>query len=163
LDEINPWHFRAALAPLLAARRDKEKVGLREVVAHVHRVALKFQFALVEGAGGLLSPLGEGFSTRELAPALGAAIIVVARNQLGAVNHVRLTLEAMPPLLGGRARVALMSPRKSNAAARTNAALLAEFVDEAHITCVPWVPRLAAIGSSAATPRMRAALDALLH
>ena len=163
LDQINPWHFRAAVAPLLAARQENERVNLRDVVACVHRTALKFQFVLVEGAGGLLSPLGEGFSTRELISALGAEAIVVARNQLGVVNHVRLTLESMPRLLAARARIALMSPKKLDGAARTNAALLAEFVDSTHIVSVPWLPGLRSLESAAVKPRMRVALDALLH
>ena len=163
LDQINPWHFRAGVAPLLAARQEKERVNLRDVVACVHRTALKFQFVLVEGAGGLLSPLGEGFSTRELISALGAEAIVVARNQLGVVNHVRLTLESMPRLLAARARIALMSPKNLDGAARTNAALLAEFVDSTHIVSVPWLPGLRSLESAAVKPRMRAALDDLLH
>ena len=64
LDEINPWHFRASLAPLLAARQQKVRVGWREVLASVHSVAHLFPVMLVEGAGGILSPLVEGFSTR---------------------------------------------------------------------------------------------------
>ncbi len=35
LDEVNPWHFRAALAPVLAARREGRGVRLEEVIAHV--------------------------------------------------------------------------------------------------------------------------------
>ena len=163
LDQINPWHFRAAVAPLLAARQENERVNLRDVVACVHRTALKFQFVLVEGAGGLLSPLGEGFSTRELISALGAEAIVVARNQLGVVNHVRLTLESMPRLLAARARIALMSPKKLDGAARTNAALLSEFVDSTHIVSVPWLPSLRSLESAAVKPPMHAALDDLLH
>ena len=31
LDEINPWHFRAPIAPLLAARRENKKVKLSQV------------------------------------------------------------------------------------------------------------------------------------
>src|SRR5207244_10083399 len=57
LDEINPWHFRAPLAPLLAARREHRRVDLAKVLAHVRRVQRRFEVILVEGAGGLLSPL----------------------------------------------------------------------------------------------------------
>src|SRR5215472_11541276 len=35
LDEINPWHFRAATAPSLAARREKKTVRLAPVVSHI--------------------------------------------------------------------------------------------------------------------------------
>jgi dethiobiotin synthetase len=162
LDQINPWHFRAPLAPLLAARVEKQRVTLRDVSASIHQVALKFQFVLVEGAGGLLSPLGERFSTRELILALGAEMIVVAPNELGMVNQVRLTLEAMPRLLAARARVALIAPRKPDGATRTNQELLAEFIRTTRMALVPRAPRPSALAGAVRTPAMRAALDALL-
>jgi dethiobiotin synthetase len=161
LDEINPWHFRAALSPLLAARKERRKVTLREVVSHVHRIALRFPVALVEGAGGLLSPLGEGFSTRELIGALSAEVVVVARNQLGVVNHARLTLEALPPLTRARSKIVLMSPWRSNAASRTNAALLAEFVGETHVFNIPSVD-VKRLDRSAALPAVRGTLAGVL-
>src|ERR1035441_9896113 len=52
LDEINPWHFRAPLAPLLAARRERRRVGLADVLAHVRTMQRRFDVLLVEGAGG---------------------------------------------------------------------------------------------------------------
>src|SRR5262245_59423562 len=77
LDEVNPWHFRAPLAPLLAARMEKKRVRLREAVAHIRRVAKSFEVVVVEGAGGLLSPLAEDFDSRVLINALGATPIMV--------------------------------------------------------------------------------------
>ncbi len=162
LDQINPWHFRAPLAPLLAARQESQRVELRAVAAHVRGIAHDHETVLVEGAGGLLSPLGEGFSTRELIAALGAEVVVVARNQLGIVNHVRLTLEALPPLPASLARVALMSPRRTDVASRTNPALLAEFMNESHIALVPWLKNVTELAKTAALPRVRRALATLL-
>src|SRR5208283_3205139 len=52
LDEINPWHFRASLAPLLAARREHRRVRLAGVLAHIREMQKRFDVVLVEGAGG---------------------------------------------------------------------------------------------------------------
>ena len=112
LDEINPWHFRAPLSPLLAARREKKSVKLPQVLAHVRAVQKRFDVLLVEGAGGLLSPLGENFDSRDLITALRATPIIVAQNKLGAVNHILLTLGALPRGAAATARVILMSPPK---------------------------------------------------
>src|SRR5450755_4375727 len=87
LDEINPWHFRAPIAPLLAARREQKRVHLTEVLAHVRAMQKHFDALLVEGAGGLLSPLGEDFNSRDLILALRAAPLVAAQNRLGVVNQ----------------------------------------------------------------------------
>ena len=102
LDEINPWHFHAPVAPLLAARRERKRVRLADVLAHLRVMHERFDVLLVEGAGGLLSPLGEDFNSRDLIAALRATPIVVCPNRLGVVNQVLLTLEALPPPPGGQ-------------------------------------------------------------
>src|SRR5450755_4776164 len=66
LDEINPWHFRASIAPALAARLENKSVKLAQVVAHIRVLQKRFEVLVVEGAGGLLSPLGENFDSRDL-------------------------------------------------------------------------------------------------
>src|SRR5262245_57079467 len=48
LDDINPWHFRAPLAPLLAARLENRKLNLKDVLAHVRRLQNRFPVVLVE-------------------------------------------------------------------------------------------------------------------
>jgi dethiobiotin synthetase len=127
LDEINPWHFRAAIAPSLAARQEKKKVKLAQAVARIRRMQKKCDILLVEGAGGLLSPLGEDFNSRDLIVALGAVPIIAAPNRLGVVNHVLLTLEALPKRFRAKARVVLMPQRKPDLSAGSNASLLAGF------------------------------------
>jgi dethiobiotin synthetase len=136
LDEINPWHFRAAIAPTLAARREKKTVRLAQVVAHIRAMQKRFDILLVEGAGGLLSPLGENFNSRDLIVALNAMPFIVAPNRLGVVNSVLLTLEALPKNLRARARVVLMPQPHPDTSAKSNAALLAEFLDAKRIFTV---------------------------
>ena len=136
LDEINPWHFRAAIAPLLAARQEKKQVKLAQAVAHVRAMQKRFEVLLVEGAGGLLSPLGEGFDSRDLMLALRAVPVIVAPNRLGVVNNVLLTLKALPKKLRDKARVVLMPERQPDIVAKWNAPLLAEFFDAKRIFVV---------------------------
>jgi dethiobiotin synthetase len=140
LDEVNPWHYRAALSPLLAARKERKKLHQMEVVRHVQSVAKRFDVVVVEGAGGLLSPLGEEFDSRDLIIALGATPIIVAPNKLGAVGQVRLVLEALPMALRRRAEVLLVSQPKPDKASRTNATLLREFVPAKQVKTAKWRP-----------------------
>jgi dethiobiotin synthetase len=139
LDEVNPWHFRVALAPVLAARKEGKTVRLRAVAAQIRRAAKGFDVVLVEGAGGLLSPMGEDFDSRDLIAALGARPIVVTANKLGVVNQVRLVLEALPCAAARQARVVLVNPERLDAASRTNLELLREFVAAERIRIMPWV------------------------
>ncbi len=140
LDEINPWHFRAPIAPLFAARKEKKRVKLSQVLAHARALQKRFDVLLVEGAGGLLSPLGENFNSRDLILALRAIPIIVAQNKLGAVNQILLTLEALPENLRKKARVILMSQPKPDASAKSNAKLLTE-LSGAKIFSLPWLDK----------------------
>jgi dethiobiotin synthetase len=139
LGEINPWHFRAPVAPLLAARRERKRVKRSQVVAHVRALQRRFEVLLVEGAGGLLSPLGDDFDSRDLITSLYATPIIVCPSQLGAVNQVLLTLEALPRGVMAKTRVVLMSPPRPDAATKTNAGLLAEHFDGKRIFQLPWL------------------------
>lgn len=139
LDAINPWHFTAPLAPLLAARAEGRTVDLRDVMDWLAGVGRGADLLIVEGAGGLLSPLGEGFDNRDLLAALGASPIVVCPNRLGAVGLVRLTLSALPVNALRAAKVVLMNQRTPDSAAASNAALLSEFFDPLRISAMPWL------------------------
>jgi dethiobiotin synthetase len=161
LDEINPWHFRAAIAPSLAAKLEDKSVMLAEVVAHSHALQKRFDTLLVEGAGGLLSPLGENFDSRDLMATLRATPIIVAQNKLGAVNHILLTLEALPKNLRAKARVVLMSPPKPDAATKTNPGLLAEFHDAKMFFSLPWLGKNFDAARALKNPRVQATLCAL--
>ena len=141
LDEINPWHFRAALAPLLAARREHKRVRLPDVLAHIRAMQKRFDVLLVEGAGGLLSPLGEGFNSCDLIAALHATPVIVCPNRLGAVNQVLLTLEALPSRALTRARVVLVAPPEVDASTKSNPGLLAEYFDGKRVFQLPWLGR----------------------
>ena len=133
LDEINPWHFKAAIAPSLAARREGKKLKISQVVAHARAMEKRFEVLLIEGAGGLLSPLGDNFNSRDLILLLDAVPIIIAPNRLGVVNHALLTLEALPPNFRARARIVLVSFGKPDASAKSNAGLLAEHFDARRI------------------------------
>jgi len=139
LDEVNPWHFRAPIAPLLAARRERRRVKLSQVLAHLRAMQKRFDVLLIEGAGGLLSPLGENFDSRSLITSLRAAPIVVCPNRLGAVNQVLLTLEALPRGAAARARVVLMSPSRPDSSTAANVNLLGDYFGKKRIFPLPWL------------------------
>jgi dethiobiotin synthetase len=84
------------LAPLTAARvSGRPALQLSDVEARVSDLSSDHGLVLVEGAGGLLVPLGAGWGAAELAIALRAPAVVVARAGLGTLNHTALTLEAL--------------------------------------------------------------------
>jgi dethiobiotin synthetase len=161
LDEINPWHFRAPVAPSLAAKLEKKSVKLSQVVAHARALQKRFDVLLVEGAGGLLSPLGENFDSRDLISALRATPVIVAANRLGAVNHLLLTLAALPKNLRVKTQIVLMSLPKPDAAANSNANLLAQFFPAGKIFTLPWLGKKISASGVLKNPPVRRTLRAL--
>ncbi|MEV0729233.1 dethiobiotin synthase [Polymorphospora sp. NPDC050346] len=89
------------LAPLAAARvASLEPLELYTAVDAVRDIAKEHDLVLVEGAGGLLVPMGlrpsgEAWTVADLAVSLGAPAVVVTRAGLGTLNHTALTLEAL--------------------------------------------------------------------
>ena len=161
-DEVNPWHFRAPISPLLAARREQRRVRLREVVAHIQRVARPFDVTVVEGAGGLLSPLGEGFDSRDLIRALRAVPVVVCSNRLGAVNQALLVLGALPRAAGQRAQIVLMRCSRPQAASRTNLSFLRERAGGTPVHELPCLRHPEALEAALRQPQVRQTLEAVL-
>ena len=58
-DEINPFYFRQPLAPLVAGGKSRREVAMRAVIELIWRRAALCEYLLIEGVGGLLTPLGE--------------------------------------------------------------------------------------------------------
>ena len=162
LGEINPWYFRAPLAPLLAARQEGKRIRMRDVLACLRRARSRCEVLLIEGVGGLLSPLGEDFSNRELIAALRAMPIVVCPNRLGAINQVLLVLAALPQTSARHARVVLMSPPRANSVSRTNFEFLAQKLGTRRVFALPWLTRPLDVESASMNARFRRTVDALL-
>lgn len=139
LDAVNPWWFRAALTPLVAARREGRRVELKEVLAFLQEAGQGVEMLIVEGAGGVRSPLGEGWDALDLMIALDVAPVVVAANRLGVLNEVRLTVGALPARLARRARIVLMDSIRLGVVARTNAELLESWYGAGRVVRFPWV------------------------
>jgi dethiobiotin synthetase len=90
--------YSQALAPLAAAEEaGVVPLAIGDVIEAV-RLAVEggYDPVLIEGAGGLLVPMGAGrWTVADLAVALRCRVVVVARAGLGTLNHTALTMEAL--------------------------------------------------------------------
>ena len=93
-DRVCPQRFRAPLAPHLAAREEGRELDPDLLRTGIEYWRARSDVILVEGAGGLMSPLGEDEYVADLACDLGFPLVVVARNSLGTINHTLQTLIA---------------------------------------------------------------------
>jgi dethiobiotin synthetase len=125
--EIAPYSFAAALAPSVAAELEGRVVTLADAVDAVHAVAERHDAVVVEGAGGLIVPLGPDWTVADLAVALALPVLVVARAGLGTVNHSSLTVRALRSLGLDPIGVVLNGP--ADGSSSRNAQLIEELAD----------------------------------
>jgi dethiobiotin synthetase len=65
---------------------------MNAVLAAAHTLAARGDLLIVEGAGGLLVPYGDGWTAADLMERLGLPLVIVARTALGTINHTALTV-----------------------------------------------------------------------
>jgi dethiobiotin synthetase len=128
LDEITPFFFSAAVAPLVAARKTKRSVHLPEVLRRVNRLAARCQCLLIEGIGGLMVPLGEGYCVLDLIRKLGCEVILVARNRLGTLSHTLLSASALQDAGITRVKTVVMGSKTADDSTGSNGSLLRELL-----------------------------------
>lgn len=92
LSAINPYWFRKPLAPI--AQKSRPTVSIAKLRGLFRELRRRHDLVLIEGAGGLLTPLTWSMSVRDLAKSLRLPLVVVARASLGTLNHTLLTVEA---------------------------------------------------------------------
>lgn len=94
LSQVCPQCFGAPLAPHLAAAAEGKSIDARLLRQGTWAWRDRCDVLLVEGAGGLMSPLGEEEYVADLAYDLGFPLVIVVRNTLGAINQALQTLVA---------------------------------------------------------------------
>ena len=93
LDKICPYCFEIEASAELASAAKAEKLTLEDLVFACKR-DVDESFVLVEGAGGLYSPIAKGALNVDLAVELQLPLLIVTRDELGAISQALLTLEA---------------------------------------------------------------------
>ncbi len=89
LARIAPWRFRAALSPDMAAAAEGGTVPFEAVVAQCRdAVPQNETILLVEGVGGIMSPLDQHHTVLNLMMRLGVPLVLVGGSYLGALSHV---------------------------------------------------------------------------
>jgi dethiobiotin synthetase len=92
---VNPYVFAAPVAPHIAAADAGVAISIETITACHAELATGNDIVIVEGAGGLLVPLGESNTFADLALRLEAPVILVVGLRLGCLNHALLTVEAL--------------------------------------------------------------------
>jgi dethiobiotin synthetase len=95
LSRVCPQAFSTPLAPPVSASLEGKEVeeGLLAEGADWWRG--NCDLLLIEGAGGLMSPISRNLTVIDLAQQLGFPLLLVVSNRLGCVSHTLLAVEAI--------------------------------------------------------------------
>ena len=92
LAAVCPQSFVAPLAPHLAAREEGKQLDAALLRNGLDYWRQRSDIVIVEGAGGLMSPMGDDEYVADLALDFGYRLVVVATNILGVINQTLQTL-----------------------------------------------------------------------
>jgi dethiobiotin synthetase len=89
---LEKYVLKQPLCPYLAAKEENKQIAIEEfslpeIAPHQHLI--------IEGCGGLLVPINERHTFLDLLLLWQIPVLVVARNQLGTINHTLLTLREL--------------------------------------------------------------------
>ena len=90
-----PYVFPAACSPHLAARQAGVTISIRRILDCAAELQKRGHTVVAEGAGGVLVPLNDNETMLDLMLQLAFPVVVVARPELGTLNHTLLTLRAL--------------------------------------------------------------------
>ncbi|MDY7082354.1 MAG: dethiobiotin synthase [Halobacteria archaeon] len=93
--EVCPFSLDPPLAPRVAAEIEDEILEYDDVLSAVERICANYAFTVVEGIGGVRVPLAGDREVIDLMCDLGLPVLLVARPNLGTLNHTALTIEAV--------------------------------------------------------------------
>ncbi len=151
-ESVALYRMEAPLAPTVAARLEGVAVDKERIRRAIGESSATHDWVVVEGAGGLLSPLVDSWSFADLATECNGALLVVVGSKLGAINHASLTFEVARrrgiPLLGYLLNELHErdGTEEQLRLLETNRTLLREVAtgyDVSELGCIPFIPDIA--------------------
>ena len=94
LDKISHWRFKKALSPNFVSNISKNEI-VDFCLKNIKNSQQNQQTLLIEGAGGVMTPINKNFTFLDLAQDLQLPILLVTSNYLGAISHTLCCLEAI--------------------------------------------------------------------
>lgn len=121
------------VAPPVAAEAEGVRLAMEGWIEAIEPLTERHDLVLVEGAGGLLSPLTWSTNLRDMIATLRSRALVVAADRLGTLNHTLLTLEAL-----GRSALGVVfsAPDQEDASTGTNCEALTRVSPDVNVLSI---------------------------
>ena len=92
-DEINPIFMPLPVSPYDASKILDLKFDKKIIFEQFAKLQSRHQMMLVEGIGGIMTPLTRDYFVADLIKEMGLEIIIVTRSTLGTLNHTMMTVK----------------------------------------------------------------------
>ena len=96
-EDCTSYWWKEAVSPHLAAKRSNQTIDINKIKYDFAQINKKYDYLLIEGAGGITCPLvidkDEKYLLKDLIWELGLSIIIVADAGLGTINSTLLTVD----------------------------------------------------------------------
>ena len=97
-NNMGSFIYEYPASPHLSARLENKSFNMEKVVNDYEKLSEKYEYVLIEGAGGIFCPFtddSEPVYTKEIIKALNTSCILVTNTTLGAINDVMLSIYYM--------------------------------------------------------------------
>jgi dethiobiotin synthetase len=95
LSTITPLGYRTPAAPIVSAAREGRPIDFDRIAAAYKDICRDSNIVIVEGIGGVRVPLTEQFDLLDLAVEFALPVVIVARPNLGTINHTLMTIDCV--------------------------------------------------------------------
>jgi dethiobiotin synthetase len=106
LSTITPIGYRTPAAPIVSAARESLPIDFDKIAAAYKDICQNSDIVIVEGIGGVRVPLTEEFDLLDLAVEFALPAVIVARPNLGTINHTLMTIDCIRAACGEQSRTA---------------------------------------------------------
>jgi dethiobiotin synthetase len=126
LEIINPYFCRSSVAPGVLKNPGYRAPHITEIQRAIESAAKGYDFAIIEGIGGILAPITPSLMVADLIESMRCPAVVVGRDALGTLNHTSLTLIELLRRNIRIDQVILMKNIPSDASTKSNRSFLSQ-------------------------------------
>ena len=90
---INPYFFEIPTSPYEACMKLNQEIDISKVIDAYNQLTSNHDVVIVEGIGGIMTPISQNYFVSNLISELKLNSIIVTGSKIGTVNHLMLTYE----------------------------------------------------------------------
>ena len=88
---VNPFFFPISASPYTAAKNLGVKINIKQVLDSYEKLSEIHDVMLIEGIGGIMTPILRDFSVIDLIKNLHTNTLIITSSKIGTVNHTVMT------------------------------------------------------------------------